>query len=78
MRIRARRGVCVGVDKHLQVGEEADLDGAMVTYLVGIGAVEVVPDLPPAPAAEVADESGQKSMDLDPKPSPGKSGKKEK
>ena len=52
MRIRARRGVCIGVDRHLKAGDLADLDTAQVTFLVGIGAVEVVPAEPEAPAAE--------------------------
>lgn len=51
MRIRARRGVCIGVDRHLKAGDLADLDAAQVTFLVGIGAVEVVPAEPEAPAA---------------------------
>ncbi|HMU54848.1 MAG TPA: hypothetical protein PKA61_07570 [Nitrospira sp.] len=58
MKVRARRGVCIGVDKHLKADDEADLDGALVTFLVGIGAVDVVKDVPaPAPVeAESADE----------------------
>lgn len=44
MKIKARRGVCIGVDRHLQAGDLADLDAAQVQFLVSIGAVEVVPD----------------------------------
>lgn len=52
MKIRARRGVCIGVDRHLKAGDLADLDAAQVTFLVGIGAVEVVPDEPTAQEKE--------------------------
>lgn len=62
MKIRARRGVCIGVDRHLKPGDLADLDAAQVTFLVGIGAVEVVPvepepkpDVPEAPASGETD-----------------------
>lgn len=48
---RATRGVCIGVDRHLKAGDLADLDAAQVTFLVGIGAVEVVPAEPETPAA---------------------------
>ena len=51
MKIKARRGVCIGVDRHLKAGDLADLDAAQVTFLVGIGAVEVVPAEPEAQAA---------------------------
>ncbi len=82
MKIRARRGVCIGVDKHLKAGEEADLERAMVTYLVGIGAVEVVKDLPePVPAAGKASADGEGAQSTlpessDAKASAGKGGKK--
>jgi hypothetical protein len=64
MRVRALRGVCIGVARHLKPGDIEDLEPALVTYLVGIGAVEAVPAEPePKPEA---------------KPAPEKSGKKEK
>lgn len=47
MKIRALRGVCVGVDRHLKAGDSADLDTAMVTFLVSIKAVEIVKEEPP-------------------------------
>lgn len=47
MKVRALRGVCVGVEQHLLPGAEADLDPAQVSYLVSIGAVERLPDVPP-------------------------------
>lgn len=46
MKCAARRGVCIGVDRHLQAGDLADLDAAQVQFLVSIGAVEIVPDAP--------------------------------
>lgn len=53
MQVRARRGVCIGVGRHLLPGDTEDLEAAQVAYLVSIGAVEVV--VPEAPA-EVASE----------------------
>lgn len=38
--VKALRGVCIGIDKHLCAGDIVDLDAAMVTFLKGIGAVE--------------------------------------
>lgn len=61
MKIRACRGVCIGVDRHLKPGDLADLDAAQVTFLVGIGAVERVPDepvdKPEGPAAQAVEAS---------------------
>lgn len=56
MRVKALRGVCIGVDRHLKAGDSADLDAAMVTFLKSIGAVEIVPDEPMKhePAKEAA------------------------
>lgn len=70
MKIRARRGVCIGVERHLQAGEEADLDGVLVTFLTGIGAVELVPEEPVVSPVELESEgsiptnSGQESGSL--------------
>jgi len=47
MRVRALRGVCIGVGRHLSVGDVEDLDHNLVTYLSQIGAVERLPDPPP-------------------------------
>ena len=92
MKIQARRGVCIGVDRHLQAGDLADLDAAQVTFLVGIGAVELVPEAP-APlqhdvgekleAEEPPVQSGSQeieppSIEPDQSPSRRMSGKKEK
>jgi len=65
VRVKALRGVCIGVDRHLKPGDTVDLEPALVTYLVGIGAVEKIPEplFPDEPAV---------------KPLPEKAGKKEK
>lgn len=55
MRVRALRGVCVGVDRHLKPGDIEDLDAGQVTFLVGIGAVEVVPE--PVQQTNAAEET---------------------
>jgi hypothetical protein len=88
MKVRALRGVCIGVGKHLAPGETADLDAATVQFLVSVGAVEKVEPSPPAPAAEptptteatpasgtLADDGAAK---VDSKSTPAKSGNKEK
>jgi hypothetical protein len=67
MDVRALRGVCIGVDRHLVAGDIVDLDPALTTYLVGIGAVEVVTDDP-----------DQNQATLDTNLTPVKAGKKEK
>jgi hypothetical protein len=58
VKVRALRGVCVGVEQHLAAGAIADLDAAQVPFLVSIGAVERVPDEPiqpiPPPEATAA------------------------
>lgn len=49
MKVRALRGVCVGVARNLQAGDTDDLqDAALVQFLVSIGAVEVVTEPPAA------------------------------
>jgi hypothetical protein len=59
MKIKARRGVCIGVDRNLKPGDLADLDLVTVEFLEGIGAVERVPDAPipdaPIPDAPIPD-----------------------
>ena len=76
MKITALRGVCIGVDRHLQAGDHADLDPAMVTFLMGIGAVERTADAPaPVPSEEPEEK---KPIETDPAPVPAKSNKKEK
>ena len=44
MKVKALRGVCIGVDRHLKPGDTADLEAAQVTFLAGIGAVEKIPE----------------------------------
>lgn len=64
MRVKARRGVCIGVDRHLKAGDLADLDAAQVQFLVSIGSVEVVP--------EEAAEDSTGSIELEQKVETGK------
>lgn len=47
MKVRALRGVCVGVDRNLKAGDTTDLEPAQVPWLVSIKAIEVVKDDPP-------------------------------
>ena len=70
MKVRAIRGVCVGVDHHLVPDDVADLDPAQVPFLVSIKAVEVLPD----EALVTAEKPTKKSK---PTPAPAESGKKE-
>lgn len=51
MKVRALRGVCVGVARHLAAGDTAEIDATSVPFLVNIGAVELVKD-EPAPVPE--------------------------
>lgn len=74
MKVIAKRGVCIGVNKHLKPGETAELDGQTVTFLVGIGAVELVQ---PEPEAKTQ-ETDEKITDKKKKPTPDEPGKKEK
>lgn len=70
MKVKALRGVCVGVDRHLAPGDVEDLEPGLVTFLVGIGAVEKHVDPEPEP---------QPQADPEPEPKePVKPGKKEK
>lgn len=71
MKVFALRGVCVGVERHLKAGDIVDLEAALVTYLVSIGAVEIVHEPVPEPAAPIAEKPIVK-------PTPEKSGKPEK
>lgn len=57
MKVKALRGVCIGVDRHLKAGDTADLEPAMVQFLSSIGAVEAVkdePEIKPEPEAKPA------------------------
>lgn len=74
MKVRALRGVCIGVNRHLRAGDPADLDAATVTFLKNIGAVEVVPEEEPK---RVEPKVEPKPIELD-LPSQAKPSKKEK
>lgn len=66
MKVRALRGVCIGVDRHLKAGDTEDLDAALVTFLVGIGAVERVAETiqpEPEPQAEPVSEAAESEHD---------------
>jgi hypothetical protein len=53
--VRALRGVCIGVDRHLARGDVAEIDADQLSFLRGIGAVEeVTPPLATAEAAQAA------------------------
>lgn len=77
MKARALRGVCVGVDRHLAIGETVDtaevhLDASTVAFLTSIGAIEIVPE---EPAPPVVAEPSAPEPEFDELP---KTGKKEK
>lgn len=86
MKVRALRGVCIGVDRHLSAGDTADLDPATGKFLVVIKAVEEVAEplppqadeSPPATAEASSENSPDASGDLESKSMPAKPGKKEK
>ena len=59
-KVRALRGVCIGVDRHLAKDDTADMDAAQVQFLTSIGAVEVVPDAPSKPVTETPAKPGTK------------------
>jgi hypothetical protein len=73
MKVRALRGVCIGVERHLKPGDVEDLDPALVTFLVGIGAVEKYVD--PAPELDL---KAQAEPEPQPKAAPARAGKQEK
>lgn len=61
MKVRALRGVCIGVERHLKPGDTADLDAAQVQFLVSIGAVEAVKEEPEVkPEIKAPEKSGRK------------------
>lgn len=59
--VRAKRGVCIGVERHLLPGETAEIDAGSVQFLTAIGAVEVVPDPVPETAEAAPVESKPKT-----------------
>lgn len=79
MKVRALRGVCVGVERHLVAGDVDDLEAALVSFLVSIGAVERVPESTPVEPAKVeAVPDPVPEVPESETPSPAKPGKKEK
>jgi hypothetical protein len=46
VKVKALRGCCIGVDRHLKVGDTTELDPATSQYLVSIKAVEEFKDEP--------------------------------
>ncbi len=80
MAYRAKRGVCIGVERHLKANDPVptDLDPATVRFLVATDAIEEVVEPPPGkasdkPSALAVDET-KPATDSKPEPS----GKKEK
>lgn len=71
MQVKALRGVCIGVDRHLIAGDVEDLEPALVTFLVGIGAVEIIKNPPPPPPDEPSTEDDTTAK-------PARAGRKEK
>ena len=81
MKVKATRGVCIGVERHLKAGDVEDLEPALVSYLVNIGAVERVPDEPSKPEPEPVKAAPAKAEPVKDEKSisaPAKSGGKEK
>ena len=71
VKVRALRGVCIGPELHLAKDEEGSVDAGTAAFLVGINAVELVPEAPAPQASLLSDEPETKSA-------PAKSGRKEK
>lgn len=47
MKVKATRGICIGVNRHMKAGDIEDLDAATVQFLKSIQAVEEVVEAPP-------------------------------
>lgn len=65
MQVRALRGVCIGVERHLAEKDVVDLDPATGKYLIGIGAVEEVVPEPEKPEPAAAPEPADDTQDSD-------------
>ena len=52
VKVKALRGVCVGIERHLKMGEIAVVDAASAQFLVSIGSVERIPETPPKAVAK--------------------------
>jgi hypothetical protein len=59
MKVKALRGVCVGVGRDLNPGDLADLDPATVQFLTAIGAVAPVVDEPVPEVIETKSKSAK-------------------
>lgn len=66
MKVRALRGVCIGPERHLVLGETADLAPSDVQFLVSIGAVEKVVEPPPPAVVAIEPETESKSPEKNP------------
>jgi hypothetical protein len=64
MKVRALRGVCIGVERHLLPGETADLEASTAAYLTSIGAVVAVVEAAPAPAVEVVEAAPAPAVEV--------------
>jgi hypothetical protein len=87
MRVKALRGVCIGVNRNLNPGDTADLDPATVQFLTSIGAVAPIAEEEQSPqetpAEEPASSQPQAPESAEPPAIPkvskaGKAGSKEK
>lgn len=63
MKVKALRGVCKGVNDHLEAGKEYDLDEKTARWFAGMGAVEILHEPKTEPKAEHKEhESKQHEM----------------
>ena len=52
MKVQAVRGVCIGPERHLAVGDVAELEPQLAQFLINIGAVMPVADAPVEPEVQ--------------------------
>jgi hypothetical protein len=86
MSLRATRGVCIGVDRHLVAGDlvPPSVDAATLRFLVSIKAIaEVAEEIdPPQPTDDTGSDSSQEELgqesDTEINSEPRKRGRKEK
>jgi len=58
--VRGLRGVCIGVDRYLLPGDVADVDAALLQFLVSIGAVEKYVEPVPVETVKAPAAAGKK------------------
>jgi hypothetical protein len=76
-KVRATRGVCIGVENHLAAGEVRDLpDDQTLKYLLSINSVVLVEEAPPPPPVEPVAESKPEDEKSDEKDTKKKATKK--